>query len=67
MTWFDGAVIREQGVTVAVVIVRPSLLQNTTGANRATPSFQPVFLGMPVILMTENSCGRPRFQIRSAN
>ena len=42
MSQFEGAVIREQGVTFAVVIVGPSVLQNTMDAN-AIDSFQPVF------------------------
>jgi len=41
MSQFEGAVIREQGVTFAVIVVRSSVLQNTSQANKAVLSFQP--------------------------
>lgn len=59
MSQFEGAVIREQGVTFAVVVVRPSVLQNTMDANNAIQSFQPVFPGMPVVLMAQDPRGQP--------
>lgn len=40
MTHIEGAVIREQGVTFAVVIVRPSVIQNTFEAGRAPADFR---------------------------
>lgn len=61
MSQFEGAVIREQGVTFAIVIVRSSVLQNTSEANDAIQSFQPVFPGMPVVLMAQDSRGRPTY------
>ena len=61
MTHIEGAVIREQGVTFAVVIVRPSVIQNTFEAGRAIQSFQPVFPGMPVVLMAQDGSGRPTY------
>jgi hypothetical protein len=61
MTHIEGAVIREQGVTFAVVIVRPSVIQNTFEAGRAIQSFQPVFPGMPVVLMAQDSRGNPTY------
>jgi hypothetical protein len=56
---FDGAVIREQGVTLAVVIVRPSTLQSTIEAGKAIQSFQPVFAGLPIVLMAQDGRGPP--------
>lgn len=61
MSQIEGAVIREQGVTFAVVIVRPSVIQNTSEAGRAIQSFQPVFPGMPVVLMAQDGRGRPTY------
>ncbi len=58
---FEGAVIREQGQTFAVVVVRRSVLDQTTSANSAVRSFSPVFPGMPVILMGQDSNGRPTY------
>lgn len=61
MSQFEGAVIREQGVTFAIVVVRQSVLQSTTEANRAIHSFQPAFPGMPVVLMAQDGRGRPTY------
>ena len=57
MTQIEGAVIREQGVTFAVVIVRPSVIQNSFEAGRAIQSFQPIFPGIPVVLMARDRAG----------
>ena len=61
MSQFEGAVIREQGVTFAIVVVRQSVLQSTSEANRAIQSFQPAFPGMPVVLMAQDGRGRPTY------
>jgi hypothetical protein len=61
MTQFDGAVICEQGVTFAVVVVRASLLNNTIEANQAIASFQPTFPGLPIILMAQDGHGKPTY------
>lgn len=61
MSQFDGAVIREQGIIFAVVIVRESVVQSTTEANRAILSFRPVFPGMPIVLMAQDGRGRPTY------
>lgn len=61
MSQFEGAVIREQGVTFAVVVVRPSVMQNTIEASKAIQSFQPVFPGMPIVLMAQDGRGHPTY------
>lgn len=65
MSQIEGAVIREQGVTFAVVVVRQSVLQNTMQANDAIQAFEPVFDGMPVVLMAQDSRGRPTYYGRN--
>lgn len=60
----QGAVIREQGQTFAVVIVKPHVVQNRTAAADAIASFMPVF-GVPVVLMAQDGRGRPTFYGRS--
>ena len=57
----DGAVIREQGVTFAVVVVKQHIVQNSADANRAIASFSPVFPGMPVVLVGQDSRGRATY------
>jgi hypothetical protein len=58
---FEGAVIREQNVTFAIVNVKKHILDNTIEANRAIRSFGGVFPGMPVVLMSQDSRGRASY------
>jgi hypothetical protein len=56
----QGAVIREQGQTFAVVVVKPHIIQNRSEAAEAISSFAPVFR-VPVVLMAQDPGGRPTF------
>lgn len=58
---FEGAVIKEQGVTFAVVIVKPHIVSISSEANDAIASFQPLFPGIPVVLMAQDSRGTPTY------
>lgn len=58
---FDGAVIREQGVTFALVVVKWHVVQNHSEADEAIASFQPYFPGIPVVLVGQNSRGVPTY------
>jgi hypothetical protein len=58
---FEGAVIREQGVTFAVVVVKNHVLNSTHEANQTIASFRPLFPGMPVVLMAQDGSGRPTY------
>lgn len=62
---FQGAVIREQGQTFAIVIVRKHVIDNRHEANGAIGSFQTVFPGLPVVLMAQDTQGRPIYYGRS--
>jgi hypothetical protein len=53
----QGAVIREQGQTFAVVVVKQHVVQNSSEAADAIRSFAPVFR-VPVVLMAQDSSGR---------
>ena len=57
---FDGAVIREQGVTFAIAIVKPSVLQRPD-KEQIRMSFASVFGRMPIVLMAQNNQGIPRY------
>ena len=57
----QGAVIRAQGVTFAVVIVRRLVIDSSSEAGRAITAFQPVFPGLPVVLMAQDSRGTPTY------
>ena len=56
---FQGAVIKEQSVRFAVVIVKPRVGQNRCEADKTIRTFQPVFRGLPVVLMAQDSRGTP--------
>lgn len=57
----EGAVIREQGVEFAIVIVKQYVLNNRLEADETIAEFQPVFGGLPVVLMAQDGRGRPTY------
>lgn len=62
---FEGAVIKEQGITFAIVIVRSQVLNSNIECNNARSSFSGIFPGMPIILMAQDSRGRATYQGRT--
>ncbi len=57
----QGAVIREQGVTFAVVVVQRHVVEDRLSASQAVGQFGTVFPGMPVVLMAQDSRGAPTY------
>jgi hypothetical protein len=62
---FEGAVIKEQGQTFAVVIVKPSVLDSNTEREKARNGVSRYFRGMPLILMAQSNNGVPTYHGRS--
>jgi len=58
---FEGAVVEEQGVTFAVVVVKSHILSNRPAAQRLAASFAPVFPRIPIVLMAQNHRGVPTY------
>lgn len=58
---FQGAVIKEQGVKFAVVIVKKSVFDNSFERDKALASFSPFFPGLPVLLMAQDYSGNPSY------
>jgi hypothetical protein len=58
---FQGAVIREQGVEFALVVVRPTVLQSTEQATKTSLALRRAFPGLPVVLMAQDHAGRATF------
>ncbi len=56
-----GALLKEQGVTFGIVIVKPHVVQNRVEAERVQCSFAPLFPGVPVVLMAQDSRGVPTY------
>jgi len=57
----QGAVIKEQGVTFAIVVVKRHVIQNTFQANKTSQSYSNLFPCMPIILMAQNNRGTPTY------
>lgn len=55
---FDGAVVKEQGITFGIIIVKPFILQNTNEAQKMRNFGIRAFGAMPIILASQNSGGR---------
>jgi hypothetical protein len=58
---FQGAVIKEQGITFAVVIVKSGVINNHSEAEKTIKSFQPIFPGLPIVLMSQDTRGIPTY------
>lgn len=57
----EGALIQEQGVRFAVVVVKRHIIQDQHLANRAIAEYRPVFGGIPVVLMAQDHRGLPTY------
>ncbi|HET9395352.1 MAG TPA: hypothetical protein VFO36_04785 [Nitrospiraceae bacterium] len=61
MSSFDGAVVKEQGVTFGIAVVRRSVLDNPTARSQAIAEFSAVFGGIPTVLMAQDGQGTPTY------
>ncbi len=61
MTKIQGAVIKEQGVTFAITVVKNHILNSQTQCQVAAQSFRSLFPGMPIVLMGQDSRGTPTY------
>lgn len=60
----EGAIIKEQGQTFAIVIVKSHVL-NSNNKDLASHEFSKYFPQMPIILMAQNSNGTPTYYGRN--
>ena len=58
---FQGSVVKEQGVTFAITIVKPHVLNSDATANETILGFARFFPGIPVVLMAQDSRGTPTY------
>jgi hypothetical protein len=58
---FQGALIQEQGVKFAIVVVKRSVIQSPSQRSAAQRGFGSVFPGVPVVLMAQDSRGAPTY------
>ncbi len=57
----QGAVIKEQGVTFAIVAVKKYVISSHIERDKAQKSFSTLFPGMPIILMAQDARGVPKY------
>ena len=57
---FEGAVIREQGVTFGIVVVKPHILNNNSQVAEMQGFGRRAFGNMPIVLMAQDSAACPR-------
>lgn len=62
----EGAIIKEQGITFGIVIVRSHVLNNSSESEsiRRQVSRIDIFSRIPIILMAQDSRGIPTYQGR---
>ena len=60
----QAAVVKEQGVTFAVVVVKRHIVDSQQQALTARTSFIRYFPGLPIILMAQDSRGTPTYSGR---
>ena len=58
---FDGAVVTEQGVTFAIVVVNSSATSNQNTIANAQRDFSSFFPNIPIILMHQDANGVPTY------
>lgn len=54
---FQGAVIKEQGVTFAVIVVKKHILDSSIQSRQVISSFRKFFPGLPITLMAQDLRG----------
>ena len=59
----DGAIIKEQGVTFAIAVVKRSVLQSSD-KEKIRNSYISVFGNLPIILMAQDARGIPTYDGR---
>ena len=57
----QAAIVKEQGVTFAVIVVKRHVIASQNAAQRAALGFVRYFPGMPIVLMAQDARGRPTY------
>ena len=61
MIRIQGSVLKEQGITFAVVIVQKHVLEFKSDRDVALESLRQLFPGMPIVLMCQDARAEPTF------
>jgi hypothetical protein len=60
----QGAVIREQGVSFAIVVVKKHIVDSPSESNKSIQSFSRFFPRMPIVLMGQGPTGQAKYRGR---
>ena len=58
---FQGAIIKEQGITFVIIVVAKHAVDNPDEGDQAIESYGTLFPGVPIILMAQDDSGRPSY------
>ena len=58
---FQGAKVKEQGVTFGIIIVKSSVLNDATKRSEIRTAGKFIFGNIPIILMAQDSQGTPTY------
>jgi len=58
---FEGACIREQGITFGIIVVKPYVLHDKCEQQNMIRFGQMTFGSMPIVLMAQNNRGVPTY------
>ena len=61
MVRVQGSVLKEQGVTFAIIIVQKHVLEFKSDRDAALESCKKLFPGMPIVLMAQDSMANPSY------
>ena len=62
---FQGSLIKEQGITFCIIIVKPHVLNNSVEREQMQQFGIQVFGMIPIVLMAQNSRGIPTYYGRT--
>lgn len=61
---FQGALVKEQGVTFGIVVVKPFVLNNLSEADSMRTFGTRIFGAIPIVLMAQDTRGVPTYSGR---
>jgi hypothetical protein len=59
MTIIQGAVLKEEGLAFAIIIVKPHVLEYAGDREAMLGQLKPLFPGLPLVLMAQDGQGQP--------
>jgi hypothetical protein len=57
----EGAVVKEQGITFAIVVVKDDIIPNAAKSKKAVSVYSKIFPDMPIILLGRDSQGKSTY------